>query len=1312
NATVTKLDTTGTGKVFEKVELGATATVTVNDTNAIDTTTVTIEPIVTTSNNIDMTHINNTASGYEVKAYSSYTDDTNKTEGIISTVGDATAFGNAVRGFGVKGDDASNGDERELGKGEAIVIDFKAKDILSVDVSLAWRNQAEKADITFLDKNGNKVGSASLTGGKNGNLEATSTITYKDASGNKIGDSIKIQGGSDGIDKPFELKLPNGQLFNKVVFTAPDTNDDYLINSIQYKEVVVDNSSSVITGNGEVVFKISTSNIPDPSKYDDANPPKAIVEIQISGSSEIITKEVTLDREGKGTVLVQADGTKTITAEVIKIIGGNFEAVDYSSAKSTITVGTTNPTASNDKIDVVEDTAYTLQITDFGNTQTDVAEIQFKELPSIDSGKLYILNSLVTSSTNERAEYTQNDSGKVFVAVKAGDIVDISQIENGNVIFVPKENSDVDGSFKFIVGDGNVKWSDDSTPYKTEIIVKAVADAPTVSIDITKIGATIISTGNTNGGNSGTSSSFDKLIKQTATGKDGNLEQDIQQSNSNQNIEKDYQNVNANNITTGLGNDTLKFQALNNKTITTGEGNDKVIIDNGSNNNQINVGNGNNEISITHSLNQGSITAGSGNDTLFVGNAADGSTINMGAGNDKVQIDGDFKSKVYLGAGDDKIALYSPHTNFEADGRSYIDGGNGFDTLYVENLNSSDFKVKIKSTGEEITWEKYSELNNHKDGEANIEFVIHHKTNTNQGFVVKNIEQIVFKDKAFGEKDNSIKAVAYKVDISAALTDTDGSETLSVIIKNVPASATLESSKYEVSKNSDGSYTVKVPQGETSISDKLTMKVPQEDAKNINLQIEAKATEARDNEDGLNFKTSAANNFVVMTTDETSVLTVSNEATNIVLTLDVTTSMVYNDYRDGNHTSLHVLQKSAISTIEAYSSKGETNVNMTIFSKTAHNLGWMTSSEAIDYLNKLTQDENGNELRHWELNEKLETKLGITDVSTTNYKNAIAETVKVDFSGKSGNNVGYFISDGRPWDDASDTTREYYSIGKDYQDQASWDKWETFIKDNKIDFKAIGIGMPEDNKKAESFLQDIQFASGHKDIILIDEPTSMETIFLSTVDGTVSGDITDNIFGGDGKITIDSIEVNDIVYTRENMPKNGLQIDGEGKLLFDFETGKYAYNGNGIEITENKVKLFKVNVSDENEDKGSLDVNFELKAQPITDGLVKFEKGGDINLSNLENIVNLKEINLDNGKENKLSLTLDDVLKLSGDDGKIKITGDQFDSVAFKNEDGKAWEKGNSVTEDNKTFDVYSGSIGDQTVQVKVEQPISDGITN
>ena len=44
-------------------------------------------------------------------------------------------------------------------------------------------------------------------------------------------------------------------------------------------------------------------------------------------------------------------------------------------------------------------------------------------------------------------------------------------------------------------------------------------------------------------------------------------------------------------------------------------------------------------------------------------------------------------------------------------------------------------------------------------------------------------------------------------------------------------------------------------------------------------------------------------------------------------------------------------------------------------------------------------------------------------------------------------------------------------------------------------------------------------------------------------------------------------------------------------------------------------------------------------------------------------------------------------------------------------EEGKTWQEGSSGTEDNKTFDVYTNS-GDNTVQVKVEQPISDGITN
>ena len=97
--------------------------------------------------------------------------------------------------------------------------------------------------------------------------------------------------------------------------------------------------------------------------------------------------------------------------------------------------------------------------------------------------------------------------------------------------------------------------------------------------------------------------------------------------------------------------------------------------------------------------------------------------------------------------------------------------------------------------------------------------------------------------------------------MSASLRDTDGSETLSVVIKNVPTGAVLESTKYDVSKNPDGSWSVNFKKGTTGdallkIEDSLTMKVPESDKGEINLQIEAKATETRDNEYGLNFKTS------------------------------------------------------------------------------------------------------------------------------------------------------------------------------------------------------------------------------------------------------------------------------------------------------------------------------------------------------------------------------------------------------------------------------------------------------------------------
>lgn len=134
-------------------------------------------------------------------------------------------------------------------------------------------------------------------------------------------------------------------------------------------------------------------------------------------------------------------------------------------------------------------------------------------------------------------------------------------------------------------------------------------------------------------------------------------------------------------------------------------------------------------------------------------------------------------------------------------------------------------------------------------------------TKQGSGFKIKNVEDIVFEKDA--PKEVTINAVEYKVDISAALKDTDGSETLSVIIKDVPTGAKLYDLEGVEILPIKGEYKVTVPEGVKDIKDyPLTMKVPQSDKRDINLKIEAKATETNDNVDGKNFATATANDTI------------------------------------------------------------------------------------------------------------------------------------------------------------------------------------------------------------------------------------------------------------------------------------------------------------------------------------------------------------------------------------------------------------------------------------------------------------------
>ncbi|MCT7619608.1 hypothetical protein [Aliarcobacter butzleri] len=179
-----------------------------------------------------------------------------------------------------------------------------------------------------------------------------------------------------------------------------------------------------------------------------------------------------------------------------------------------------------------------------------------------------------------------------------------------------------------------------------------------------------------------------------------------------------------------------------------------------------------------------------------------------------------------------------------------------------------------------------------------------------------------------------------------------------------------------------------------------------------------------------------------------------------------------------------------------------------------------------------------------------------------------------------------------------------------------------------------------------------------------------------------------------------------------------------------FENGKWTINGieyediNNIQITHDKsVKDIKVEAWTQdgqdadisNKVEGKFDLNFTQDA--LKDGTLTLGKEMNIDFSKIESgdIKDVSTIDLGAQGENKLlNLTLQDVMDIGKKDlsGNINliIFGDEKDGVSFAKNDG--WKKSETtITENNKTFDVYTND-GNSTVQVKVEQPISDGITN
>ncbi|WP_206193083.1 immunoglobulin-like domain-containing protein, partial [Aliarcobacter cryaerophilus] len=467
DSTTVKISGTSGGN-YEALDTTDTTTVTVRDD--IDPIDVTITATVTTPKIIDVNTKTDGTTGVKVTGINS--------DGKIVDL--SVIKGTNHDGFGVEGKNLSNGDTKELGFGEKIVVEFTdGKDVNSLDVSFAWRNNHETAKLTFV-KGGQVVGFATVDG--DGSSTTKAIVKYYDKNNNLIKE-VNAKGSSDKVDEAFTFELPdlNGGIvsFDKVEFSAPLNKDDYLINKIVYKEVIDPTVTNIETDGGNVTFNI---------QIDEKYPPqgKATATVEVNGK----TYQVELNATGRGTLTIDSSklgDLSKVEAKVIKVDGGNYEGVKSTQANFDFTPEVDKPTSSNDSISTNEDVAYTLKVTDFGEVSGNTTEFKITELPT--NGKLFL--TVIKGETifnKDGSQTVATEDSKVEVS--KGQVISLAQVGAGKVEFVPNKDTDEDGSFKFIVGDGNGKFSEE---YKTEIDVKAVADKPEASVGIKEI---IVSTTN------------------------------------------------------------------------------------------------------------------------------------------------------------------------------------------------------------------------------------------------------------------------------------------------------------------------------------------------------------------------------------------------------------------------------------------------------------------------------------------------------------------------------------------------------------------------------------------------------------------------------------------------------------------------------------------------------------------------------------------------------------------------------------------------------------------------------------------------
>ncbi|MCW8954608.1 MAG: Ig-like domain-containing protein, partial [Sulfurimonas sp.] len=443
--------------------------------------------------------------------------------------------------------------------------------------------------------------------------------------------------------------------------------------------------------------------------------------------------------------------------------------------------------------------------------------------------------------------------------------------------------------------------------------------------------------------------------------------------------------------------------------------------------------------------------------------------------------------------------------------------------------------------------------------------------------------------------------------------------------------------------------------------------------------------------------------------------------TNIVLTLDVSGSM--NTDVTITQTRFDIAKAALIDTINAYDAQGDVNVNLTLFNSGAVNLGWMSTTEALDYLSKLTMSGSY-------INYDGSSIEGLTNFYT-NYEAAVDVTPSTYNTNlpSADRTVAYFISDGAPNVENIEGKDKNWNVGNDAEsgwlDTPYVTQWTTFINNNNIDLNVIGIGTNLDS----TYLDMVQVVEG-KDALIITEETQLSSTILAgieSIEGSLYGDNgTAGInFGADGGHIVELTYIDQVngsvTYTYDaSNPVQTIELS-EGNMALNFDTGTYIYTpiiASENDITEN----FSVTVTDNDGDIATnnldlvigIDETYIYDAAAVDGGagldtLVLDEDNLTIDFSALSgNISNIETINL-SGANQDITLHLDDVLNITDSDNALRIDGLNGDTINIDTVvDGSGeWIFKDEITDaqTGQTYNHYSSL--DDTVTLEISTQIT-----